>query len=325
MAAENQKALATGLGPKPEPSEILAGISLTGKRVVVTGGYSGIGFETVAALANSGAEIILPARRPDNARIIMNGLSDGLRQKITVAQMDLADLASVSRFAADMKADGKPVDLLINNAGIMACPETRTDNNWEAQFATNHLGHFVLAQGLLPLLRKADGARVVALSSIAHKRSAMQWEDIHFQQTPYEKWTAYAQAKTANSLFTLWFDEREQGNGIRAFSVHPGGIMTPLQRHLEKEEMIALGWIDENGETPEAAKPFFKTPAQGASTTLWCATSPEMEDKGGVYCENCNIANMMVPEKPYSGVAPHAVDDAEAERLWKESIRMMSI
>jgi NAD(P)-dependent dehydrogenase (short-subunit alcohol dehydrogenase family) len=207
----------------------------------------------------------------------------------------------------------------------MACPETRLGKGWESQFAVNHVGHFVLAAELMPLLKAAQGARVVALSSTAHKRSDIRWDDIHFRATPYEKWVAYGQSKTANALFAVGLDAREEKNGVRAYAVHPGGILTPLQRHLRKEEMVALGWIDEAGEIPAAALPFFKRPDQGAATTLWCATSARLAGLGGVYCEDCDIADIAGPETArYRGVAPHAVDRQSAERLWRETERMLA-
>ncbi len=319
-----QKALGTKatLGNKPEPEAIFENISLGGKRAVVTGGYSGIGLETVRALAQGGADVMVPARRVESAKSALASLPKTLQARIQIAHMDLTDLNSVRKFTADMIQQGKAVDLLINNAGIMACPETRIGPGWEAQFGVNHLGHFALTGGLLDLLKKAANARVVCLSSIAHRRADIQWDDIHFAQTAYDKWNAYAQAKTANALFALGLDQQMKHDGIRAFSVHPGGILTPLQRHMEKEEMMAMGWIDENGEIPEAAKPFFKTPSQGAATSLWAATSPALNDKGGVYCEDCDIANIMTEASVFCDVAPHACDIASAQRLWELSLEM---
>jgi NAD(P)-dependent dehydrogenase (short-subunit alcohol dehydrogenase family) len=209
------------------------------------------------------------------------------------------------------------IDILINNAGVMACPETRVGDGWELQFAANHLGHFVLTLGLLPALKMSGNARVVVLSSTAHKISAIRWDDLHFA-SEYDKWQAYGQSKTADSLFAIALDERMKDSGIRAFSVHPGGIMTPLQRHLDLEEMIALGWLDKDGQPSAMAASMFKTPSQGATTTLWAATSPQLDNMGGVYCENCDVAALQQdgPEARYVGVAPWAVDTEQAERLW---------
>jgi NAD(P)-dependent dehydrogenase (short-subunit alcohol dehydrogenase family) len=298
---------------KTTAAEVMAGLNLGDKTAIVTGGYSGIGIETTRALEQAGADVFVPARRPDHAQ---RALADaGLKAR--VAAMDLADLVSVRKFASEFCEERDALHLLINNAGIMACPETRIGPNWEAQFATNHIGHFVLADALISPLKNAGGARVVSLSSVGHKRSPIDFDDIHFEQKPYEKWAAYGQAKTANALFALELNRRFSTDGIKAFSVHPGGIMTPLQRHLETEEMVALGWLDEKGELSEQAKAMFKTPEQGCATTLWCATSEKLNDKGGEYCEDCDIAVLMNEDTPrYFGVAPWATDDEAAARLW---------
>jgi NAD(P)-dependent dehydrogenase (short-subunit alcohol dehydrogenase family) len=205
----------------------------------------------------------------------------------------------------------------------MACPETRVGPGWEAQFATNHLGHFTLANLLWPLLTAGDGARVVALTSTGHKRSGIHWDDLMFEHG-YEKWDAYGQAKTANSLFAVQLDTLGQGDGVRAFAAHPGGIMTPLQRHLSREEMAAAGWLDADGNPDER----FKTPEQGASTSTWAATSPSLAGMGGVYCENCDIARPTDPDSPTArieGVDPHAIDRDAAARLWAVSADLTGV
>lgn len=300
--------------------EVVKGVDLSGKFAIVTGGYSGIGVETVKALASAGAEILIPARDMAKAKDAIKGLGG----KISIAAMDLSDLSSVRKFARDVVAVGKPVHLLINNAGVMACPETRIGKGWELQFGTNHIGHFVLTQELAPLLKKANGARVVCLSSTGHKLSPIRWNDIHFTNEPYNKWTAYGQSKTANALFAVELDARMKADGVRAFAVHPGGIVTPLQRHLDREEMIALGWLGPDGEISEMAKAMFKTPEQGASTTVWAATSAALAGMGGVYCENCNIAKLAGPDAPrWAEVQSHAVDKDEAARLWTETEKML--
>jgi NAD(P)-dependent dehydrogenase (short-subunit alcohol dehydrogenase family) len=220
-------------------------------------------------------------------------------------------------------AAGTSIDIMIDNAAIMACPETRIGDGWEAQFATNDLGHFALVNRLWPLIAADGGGRVVSLSSTGHKRSPIRWNDLHFA-TDYEKWTAYGQAKTANALFAVHLDRLGEQLGVRAFAVHPGGIMTPLQRFLPQEEMIAMGWVDADGKVNE----LFKTPSQGAGTTLWCATSTQLDGMGGVYCENCDIAAMTDPEGPFArfaGVDAHAIDRAEAERLWALSAELTGV
>ena len=313
MISEQQKPINSGFGAKSEPSEILAGIDLTGKVAVVTGGYSGIGLETTRALSSCGARVLVPARRVDVARELLRDVVD----ENDVIAIDLANISSVRDCVASITPIVNSIDFLINNAGVMACPETRVGNDWELQFAANHLGHFALTLGLLPALEMSGNARIVALSSTAHKLSAIRWDDIHFAND-YDKWQAYGQSKTADSLFAVALDQRMKDSGIRAFSVHPGGIMTPLQRHLDLEEMVALGWLGKDGQPSEMAAAMFKTPSQGATTTLWAATSPQLENIGGVYCENCDVAAMQQegPGARYSGVAPWAIDSEQAKRLW---------
>jgi len=313
MISEQQKPVNSGFGAKSEPAEVMAGINLSGKIAVVTGGYSGIGLETVRALNACGARVLVPARRVEVAREALKGIvHDG-----DVIALDLADIQSVRACVASITSIVNSIDILINNAGVMACPETRVGNDWELQFAANHLGHFALTLGFLPALKASGNARVVVLSSTAHKLSAIRWDDVHFAND-YDKWQAYGQSKTADSLFAIALDQRIKDSGIRAFSVHPGGIMTPLQRHLDLEEMVALGWLGKDGQPSEMAAAMFKTPSQGATTTLWAATSPQLDNIGGVYCENCDVAAMQQEGSAarYIGVAPWAVDTEQAERLW---------
>ena len=237
--------------------------------------------------------------------------------------MDLGNLNSVKNFTNSFKENFNTLSLLINNAGIMACPETRVGDNWESQFAINHIGHFLLTRELMNILADTEGSRFVSLSSSAHALTGILWDDIHFNKQPYNKWMAYGQSKTASSLIAIELNKKMKDYGVESFSVHPGGIITPLQRYLEKEEMIALGWMDEDGSPSELAKNFFKSPSQGASTTLWCATSNDLNGLGGVFCEDCNIAKRKseVDEslQRYTGVANWAVDTDEATRLWELS------
>ncbi len=298
--------------------DVVAGQDLSGRRAIVTGASAGLGVETARALVAAGAEVILPVRSPDKARANTGDFAD----KVRFADLDLGNFDSVRHFAQTIIDDGRPVDMLINNAGIMATPLRRTPQGYEGQFATNHLGHFLLSTLLLPAMRKAPAARLVSLSSVGHRISPVVFEDVHFQTRDYDKWQAYGQSKTANALFAVEFDRRESANGIRAFSVHPGGIMTDLQRDLANEEMQAMGWINESGEVRNG----FKTPPQGAATAIWCATSPLLADKGGVYCEDCNIAALTTPdERGFTGVRPHAVDADAAARLWTVSLEMLGL
>ncbi len=320
MAAADQKLLGSGFGAKSTAAEVVKGVDLAGKNAIVTGGYSGIGVETVRAIAGAGASVMVPARDVAKAKAALSDVAGD----ISVAAMDLGDIASVEKFARDYASARKALHLLINNAGVMACPETRIGKGWELQFATNHIGHFALTRALLPLLRTAAGARVVALSSSGHKISDIRWDDIHFRKGGYEKWVAYGQSKTANALFAVGLDAREKANGVRGFAVHPGGIMTPLQRHLQKEEMIALGWMDETGGVSERARPFFKSPEQGAATAVWAATATLLDGKGGLYCEDCDVAELAGEDEPrHRTVRAYAVDQTSAARLWRETEMML--
>ena len=322
MALSDQVPTQSGFHAKSTAAEVLAQTDLSGKTAIVTGGYSGLGLETVRALAARGAFVIVPVRSEEKARKNLSGLSGDIK----TAPMDLADVTSVARFAASVGDEITTLDLLINNAGIMACPEARVGPGWESQFGICHMGHFALTTALMPLLTATPGARVVALSSTAHKMSDIQWDDIQFERTKYDKWQAYGQAKTADALFANALSRRLKESGGLAFSVHPGGIFTPLQRHLPKEEMIALGWLGQDGEPSELAKAGFKSPEQGASTTVWAATSPKLVGKSGVYCENADIAAVTDPDSPmarYMGVNPHACDDEAAEKLWDVSTQLL--
>jgi NAD(P)-dependent dehydrogenase (short-subunit alcohol dehydrogenase family) len=316
-----QRPIGSGFGYRSTAAEVLEGIDLGGQLAIVTGGYSGLGLETVRALSGAGAEVIVPARRPEHAAEVLSGI-----ERVRVDALDLGDLDSVSAFAQRVLDDGRGIDILINNAAIMAAPETRVGVGgvvFEAQFATNHLGHFALANRLWPLLADGGGARVVALTSTGHKRSDIHWDDLQFEHG-YDKWDAYGQAKTANSLFAVQLDALGQGAGVRAFAVHPGGIFTPLQRHLAQEEMVAAGWLDADGHPDER----FKTPKQGAATSTWAATSPKLDGMGGVYCENCDIALPTVPDSPTArieGVDPHAIDPESAARLWTVSAELTGV
>ncbi len=319
-----QAPIDSGFGMRSEPTEILEGVDLAGKRVVITGGYSGLGLETTRALVDAGAAVTTPARRPDHARQVF---ADEAIEGVEVAALDLADLSSVEAFANSQLASGAPIDMMIDNAAVMACPEARVGDGWESQFGTNHLGHFALVNRLWPLLAAAGaagGARVVSVSSTGHKLSPIRWDDLHFADGAYDKWVAYGQAKTANSLFAVQLDRLGESSGVRAFALHPGGIMTPLQRHLPQEEMIAMGWVDEEGNVNE----MFKSTTQGATTTLWCATSPQLDGMGGVYCEDCDVAAISDPADPnarFIGVSQHAVDHGEAERLWAVSAELTGV
>lgn len=312
-----QAPINSGYGMRTEAREALGGRRLDGKVAIVTGGYSGLGLETTRALADAGATVVVPARTPDKARAALAGIAN-----VEQAALDLADPGSIDAFANDFLGSGRKLAILINNAAIMASPLMRDARAYEAQFATNHLGHFQLTARLWPALKAAGGARVVSLSSIGHRISPPDLDDPNFEKTEYHKWVAYGRAKSANSLFAIGLDKRGIAHGVRAFAVHPGGIMTDLQRYMPEEEKRAMGWINEKGEINER----FKSTSQGAATSIWCATNAQMDGQGGVYCEDCDIA-VAVPadDKGFSGVRPWAVDPVLADKLWTLSEKMTGV
>lgn len=312
-----QHKIGSGFGARSTADDVTRGMDLSGKLAIVTGGHSGLGLETTRALAGAGAHVVVAARRLAAAREAV-GRIDG----VEVDELDLSDLESVRGFAERFVASGRHVDFVINNAGIMACPETRVGPGWEAQFATNHLGHYSLVNRLWPAIVSGGGTRVIAVSSAGHHISGIRWEDVQFERG-YDKWQAYGQSKTANALFAVQLDALGRDVGVRAFSLHPGKILTPLQRHLQKEEMIVAGWIDEDG---NLADPTFKTPQQGAATQVWAATSPQLEGMGGVYCEDCDIAGPAPGDMPsFVGVRDYATDLEQAARLWALSAELTGI
>jgi len=309
-----QSPIQSPYGAKSVAGEVVKGLNLKGKTAIVTGASSGLGIETARALVSAGARVIMPVRtREKGDKVIAELRAATGNPSIATAVMDLADYDSVGAFAAGFVASGSPLHILINNAGIMACPERRIAGRIESQFGTNHLGHMILACRLAPALLKADRARVVALSSIGHRRSPIHFDDPNFEHRPYDKWEAYGQSKTANALFAVEFNRRMEPKGVNAYAVHPGGILTKLQRDLSQEEMKAFGWIDDSGKVNDR----FKSPAGGAATATWCATSPLLEAGGGVYCEDCNIAvATKADDSGFAGVRPWAIDPSAARKLW---------
>jgi NAD(P)-dependent dehydrogenase (short-subunit alcohol dehydrogenase family) len=297
----------TDFGFESTAAEVVEGIDLTGKRAVVTGGASGIGIETARALAGAGAEVTLAVRDLEaGARVAAEIGAE-------VSPVELTDRASIAAFVAAW--DG-PLHLLINNAGVMALPELElSPEGWEMQFATNHMGHFELALGLHDALAD-EGARIVSVSSSGHLRSPIVWDDVHFAFRAYDPWLAYGQSKTANVLFAVEATRRWAADGITANALMPGGIMTNLQRHVSEEAMRRL----RSGSSLR-----FKTPEQGAATSVLVATSPALEGVGGRYFEDCAEAPVVDrrPEGGSGGVARYALDPAGAERLWEESLRMI--
>jgi NAD(P)-dependent dehydrogenase (short-subunit alcohol dehydrogenase family) len=304
-----QHPLSSGFGAKTTAREVIGERRIGGTTAIVTGGYAGIGLETTRVLAAAGAAVIVPARDIAKATAALSGLAN-----VTIDDLDLGVPATIDAFAA--RFGERPLHLLVNNAGIMAAPLSRDARGLESQLAVNHVGHFRLFARLLPALRCAKGARVVALSSRGHVRSAFDFEDPNFEHRPYDKMVAYGQSKTANVLFAVEADRRYQSDGIRAFSLHPGAILdTDLARNYDPEELRLV---------VERARRIgsFKTVEQGAATTIWCATSSQLVGLGGVYCENCDIAP--VKTEGDDGVRPYAIDPAIAQRLWTWSERWLS-
>lgn len=300
-----QRPLGSGFGPTSTTGDVLAGIDLRGRTAVVTGGYSGVGLAVTRALAAAGAEVVVPARRPELAREGLSGID-----RVEVDELDLADLDSVARFADTFLGSGRPVDVLVNAAGVMVPPETRVGPGWELQWATNHLGHFALTNHLWPALVAHGGARVVQFSSAGHQVSDIHWDDVDLAD--YDPWQGYGQSKTAGVLFALELDRLGADHGVRAFSVHPGNVRTNGQRHLSPAEWVELGWVSDTGRDLLE----WKSPEQGAATAVWAATSPRLSGRGGLYLEDCDVAELAHPSRPGRGVAAYAVDPASASRLW---------
>ena len=312
----SQTPIGSGFGASSTAAEVVAGRDLTGKTAIVTGGYSGIGVETVRAFRSAGARVVVPARDLAKAKTNLADMSD-----VRIEVMDLFDPVSIDAFAERFLRDHRELHILVNNAGIMAPPLVRDSRGYESQFAVNHLGHFQLACRLWPALVAARGARVVALSSYGHRRAGVDFHDPNFERREYDPWVAYGQSKTANALFAVALDSIGQRQAVRAFSVHPGGIVTDLIRHMSKTQIDAYDIIDKSGKPiidPENNK---KTPQQGAATTVWCATSPQLNGIGGVYCEDCDIARALPCDdsKELHGVRPRATDPVAAGRLWQLS------
>lgn len=309
-----QQPIQTPFSAASTAHEVMAGVDLTGQLAIVTGGYSGLGLITAKSLANAGAQVIVPARDAERAHAALAGV-----EGVTVQGMDLMQADSVHAFSERIISRGQPVSLLINCAGVMASPLLHDADGHESQFATNHLGHYRLTCGLWQALVAAGSARVVAVSSRGHQIAGVDFDDIDFVRRPYDKWVAYGQSKTANALFAMALDKRGSGHGVRAFSLHPGQILTELGRHLSAAEIAAFDVIDEHGQQRLDPVAGLKTLEQGAATGLWCATSSALNNKGGVYCEDCNIAPLNDSELGRKGVANWAADPENAERLWAVS------
>lgn len=301
------------LGVETTTDEVLEGIDLTGKVAMVTGASGGLGAETARALASKGASVTIAARDIARAETTAARIRESTgNASVDVGELHLDKPASVREFAANYLASHTALNILINNAGVMACPLSRTEEGWEMQFATNHFGHFLLTCLLSPALINGAPARVVNLSSAGHLRSGIDFDDIHFQQRDYDKFVSYGQSKTANILFSIELDRRLRDRGVRANAVHPGVIMTDLGRHMSQEDIDAL-MADRPADSPPMV---FKEVPAGAATSVWAATAPELEDVGGHYALDCHLID---PDNTEAGTdmwAKWAQGDELAARLW---------
>jgi NAD(P)-dependent dehydrogenase (short-subunit alcohol dehydrogenase family) len=311
--------MTNSFGATSTADEVLQGINLSGKRVLVTGVSAGLGVETARALTAHGAEVIGAARDLSKAE----GATEQVRAQASrggslhLVQLDLASLDSVRRCADGLLAAGKPFDVIVANAGVMACPKGTTVDGFETQFGTNHLGHFVLVNRIASLLR--PGSRLVNLSSAGHRYADVNLEDPNFEHSPYAEFTAYGRSKTANVLFAVEFDRRHKASGVRATAVHPGGIHTELGRHMTPEAMEKL-IAEINANQPKGAPPFsWKTIPQGAATSVWAACVADADSIGGRYCEDCHVAEVVSVPGLREGVRPYALDPQRAQALWQKS------
>ena len=323
-----QTSIGSGFSRASTTVDVIKGVDLVGKVAIVTGGYSGLGLETARTLASAGARVIVPARDVERARKAIAEAGGG----VEVQAMDLTDPDSIDGFARDFVETGLPLHLLINNAGIMALPDLRRDAQGnELQFSTNHLGHFRLTARLWSALKRAGGARVVSVSSAGHRFSPVVFDDINFERRPYDPFKAYGQSKTANILFAVALDRRGKDDGIRAFALHPGGIAaTNLGTHVGVEMLKKTGFVDENDRPVVDLSRDLKSVPQGAATHVWCAVSPQLDGKGGVFCADSEITPVLPKSgavdlasddrlNRLTGVEAYAIDPDAAEELWRRS------
>lgn len=324
-----QSPLGSGYSATSTAAEVIKGIDLTGKSVIITGGYTGIGLETVKTFLKAGAEVWVPVRDRSKAQKNLTTIPSAI-----IHPMDLMNPDSIDAFAKKFLSTGKPLHLLVNNAGIMWVPLRRDSRGYESQLSTNHLGHFQLTARLWPALKKAGNARVITVSSYGHQIAPFDFDDPNFTHRPYETLQGYGQSKSANNLFTVELDHRSKSFGIRAYAVHPGAVYgTDLGREAPMELFQQMGTHDANGNIfPEVEKKL-KTVPQGAATTVWCATSSLVQNIGGVYCEDGDIAALDTGNIEHKfddpatlrGVQPYSVNAANAQRLWRLTEEMTTI
>jgi NAD(P)-dependent dehydrogenase (short-subunit alcohol dehydrogenase family) len=324
-----QQPVGSGFEAASTSDDVIKGIDLAGKTAIVTGGYVGLGLETTKKLASAGARVIVPARSRAKAENYLEGVAN-----VQIETMDLMDADSIDAFAEKFLAAGEPLHLLINNAGIMWAPLNRDAKGNESHFSTNHLGHFQLTSRLWSALQKANGARIVNVSSRGHHFSPVVFEDVNFERREYDHLQAYGQSKTANILFAVSLDEKGKNDNIRAFALHPGGILdTELGRNISADEPLIKNYLDADGKPILDPVNGLKTIEQGAATQIWLATNPKLDGLGGVYAEDCEIATIS-PERGGSdadldevvrskGVKSYAIDKANADRLWALSEKLV--
>jgi NAD(P)-dependent dehydrogenase (short-subunit alcohol dehydrogenase family) len=307
-----------GFGHDTTTAEVLEGIDLNGKLALVTGGSGGLGAETARALASKGARVVITARNLAKGEEVARGIrastgNDG----IEVEELELGSLASIRAFAGRLLARHEALQILVNNAGVMACPFGKTSDGFELQFGTNHLGHFLMTGLIAPALLRGAPARVVSVSSRGHHMSPVVFDDIHFERRPYDKWSAYGQSKTANILLAVELERRLGSRGVHANAVHPGAIPTDLARHMVQEDFELMRKRQPGGQMR------MKSVEAGAATAVYAATAPELEGRGGLYLEDCGVAEVNDVENAADGVRSYAIDAAAAERLWATSEEMV--
>lgn len=306
-----QKPLQSGFGPETTAQEVLAGQDLSGKVAIVTGGHGGIGLETTRALAGAGATVIVGARDVNKAQEVLAPLNN-----VEVIRLDLADPSSIDEFAAVFLSSNRALDLLILNAGVCFPTMIKDERGFDTHFATNYLGHFQLTVGLWKALKRSGNARVVSYSSIGHMTGPIDFDDLHFTKRPYDKVVSYGESKIACSLFAIELDKRGREHGVRAFAVHPGAILSGLSRNMSNEELAGWG-VKRNEDGTYTSSGGFKTAEQGAATAVWCAVSPMLNGKGGVYCEDGDIAEVVPADSQlHRGVRQWAIDPESAAKLW---------
>jgi NAD(P)-dependent dehydrogenase (short-subunit alcohol dehydrogenase family) len=307
-----------GFGHDTTTDEVLEGIDLGGRLALVTGGSGGLGAETARALASKGARVVITARDLAKGEAVAKGIREATNNDgIEVEELELGSLASIRAFAERFLARHDALNILVNNAGVMACPFARTSDGFELQFGTNHLGHYLMTGLLAPALLRGAPARVVSVSSRGHQMSPVVFDDIHFERRPYDKWSAYGQSKTANILFAVELERRLGPRGVHANALHPGVIPTDLSRHMVPEDYERLRKRAPGGQLK------IKTVESGAATAVFAATAPELEGRGGLYLEDCGVAEADDAENAPRGVRSYALDPDDAVRLWSTSEGMV--